>query len=97
MGIKCKFSFDIYFYLYNNNQKKVINSNDIFPIDVNSVNNNNEDYCTIIQSSGGNPSSFGIYAHRCDDGSIKGYPLCRLLRNIYFYFIEYSFFSFSIV
>ncbi len=73
----------------------MINYNDIsFTIDVNSVNNNDDDYCTIIQSSNGNPSSFGIYAHRCDDGSIRGYPLCRLLRIILFslFFIKIFFF-----
>jgi hypothetical protein len=52
-----------------------------FTIDVNSV-NNDDDYCTIIQSSAGNPSSFGIYGYRCDDASIRGYPLCRLKRRI---------------
>ncbi len=38
----------------------------------------------MIQSDGGNPSSFGIYAYRCDDDSIRGYPLCRLTRMLKF-------------
>jgi hypothetical protein len=70
-------------------KKKVINYNGAtFDINVSSVNNNNDDYCTIIQSSGGNPQSFGIYAHRCDDDSIRGYPLCRLIR-MFNYFMRF--------
>ena len=64
-------------------KKKIIDLNEAsFQINVNSV--NDDDYCTIIQSSGGNTQSYGIYAHRCDDASIRGYPLCRLLFFIYF-------------
>ncbi|CAF1124596.1 unnamed protein product [Rotaria sp. Silwood1] len=52
-----------------------------FDINVNSL-NNDDDYCTIIQSSGGNPQSFGIYSHRCDNQYISGYPLCRIIPSL---------------
>ncbi|CAF0846728.1 unnamed protein product [Rotaria sordida] len=43
---------------------------------------NEEDYCTIIQSNGSNIQSIRIYDHKCDDISIRGYPLCRLLPSV---------------
>ncbi|CAF2040937.1 unnamed protein product [Rotaria magnacalcarata] len=63
-------------------ESNITNPNDqSFEIKVNSV-NNDDDYCTIIQSSGGNPQTFGIYSHKCDDRSIRGYPLCRLIPSV---------------
>jgi hypothetical protein len=87
MGIKCNqtilFKKDIHFSF----KLKVINYNEAtFPINVSSV-TNDDNYCTIIQSSGANPQSFGIYSYRCDDDSVRGYPLCRLLRMLK-YFIK---------
>ena len=81
-------------------KKKVINySEESFSINVSSVINNDDDYCTIIQSSSGNIPSFSISAHRCDDDSIRGYPLCRLIRmfsmkkkkiSLFFVFLIFS-------
>lgn len=68
---------------------KIINYNEeLFSINVNSVVNNDDDYCTIIQSRGENPQSFSIYAHRCDDDNIRGYPLCRLNRLFLFIYLS---------
>ncbi len=90
MGIKCKLHFFFHKKNFKSEKQKMINLNEeLFKINVNSVNNNNDDYCTIIQSNGGNSQSYQIYAHRCDDTSIRGYPLCRLIRMFTFLFFIY--------
>ncbi|CAF2093138.1 unnamed protein product [Rotaria magnacalcarata] len=43
---------------------------------------NDEDYCTIIQSDGSNAQSLRILDHKCDDTTIYGYTLCRLLPSV---------------
>lgn len=74
----CLIPFEIIF-------KKILDLNDeSIDINVNSMNNTDDDYCTIIQSFGENPQSFGLYTHKCDDKYIRGYPLCRLMRMLYF-------------
>ncbi|CAF1452722.1 unnamed protein product, partial [Adineta ricciae] len=40
------------------------------------------DYCTVIQSNGVDPQSIQILSVRCNDTTIMGYPLCRLLPSI---------------
>ncbi|CAF1112160.1 unnamed protein product [Adineta steineri] len=64
-------------------ESNVISYNQSFEINITSVINEDDDYCTVIQSNGSNLQSIKIYNHRCNDTSIYAYPLCRLLPSVY--------------
>lgn len=67
--------------------KKIINFDEtINSLKVNVTLNENEDYCTIIQSSSSNRQLFQIVTHKCDSNTNNSYPLCRLKRKILFEF-----------
>ncbi|UJR20328.1 hypothetical protein I4U23_023459 [Adineta vaga] len=59
-------------------ESNIISYNQTLQVNLSSI-TTDEDYCTVIQSNGINIQSISILSHRCNDTSIRGYPLCRLL------------------
>lgn len=52
--------------------------------DINVDSTTNEDYCTSIETSLRSVARFRVRSHRCDDNTIRAYPLCRLIRMFHF-------------